>query len=262
MNRLKLFVPAVTVHGQDIFGRNARIKFSAYEKTGWHWQCGNEVVPITSDLASYQNRRITLRYKTYVLEIYEHIGALRWTGLDGIIVKSPKFPPYFGRVAETWNTLRPCCKKTGDKISWVIPREACFHAEGDRSISISPNGLDELIMSIFLDIKGIGSNVTTYKMPSPLDSIFEARALGQPNYFYYLSKFLRFWGWPHHENATWKQKDSPEELLQKISLHRVTDLLGALSLVTHDRLVSGETVSIKGGHRIDIEMIKKLQLNH
>jgi hypothetical protein len=257
---LKLFIPTVIIHGQDIFGRNARIKFSACEKPGWYWRCGNEVVPITSDLASYQSRRITLRYKTCVLEIYEHIGALRWTGLDGIIVESPKFPPYFGRVAEIWNTLRPCCKETGDKLSWVRPRETCFHSEGDRCVYISPNGLDELIMSIFLDIKGIGLDATTYKMPGPLDDIFEARALGRPDYFYHISKFLRFWGWPHHESATWKQELSPEELLQKISLHRTTDLLGALSLVTHDQLVSGEVVSIKGGHQIDIGMIKKLQL--
>lgn len=261
MDLLELIQPVV-VSGRDIFGRKSQITFAPYDFPGWHWKCGNEVVPINSSIALCNSRRITLVYKEFRLEIYEHIGALRWTGLDGIIIESPKFPPYHGRTKELWDALKPFCQKTGNQGVWVKPLEGCLVIGADdasRKVSFEP--LDgKLIISVILKIKKLGERVEEYELPMLLEEIFEAHSLGWPPYLYYVSKLAKAFGWPHHENVGWVQKNTADILLEKICRHRLVDLLGALSLVTHEHFLSGRVVSYKGGHAIDLGMINRMIL--
>jgi hypothetical protein len=260
MDLLRLTRP-VAVSGRDMLGRKAQIRFLPLDMYGWHWKCGNQVVPITSDIASSNSRRITLQYKGHLLEIYEHIGVLRWTGLDGVAIESARMPPYFGRARELWQALEPFCKKTGEKIPWIqlcgdYSGTACVNG---RNVTLSPGG-NGLTIKIFIDFKDLGEKTSTYGLPMPLGEIFEARTLGWPSCLYYPSKLVGLLGWPHNGKAEWAQENSRQELLEKIALHRAGDLLGALSLITHDRLVSGKVISLKGGHKLDIGMIKKIRL--
>lgn len=259
MDLLRLINPIV-VSGRDFFGRTAEIRFSPSDLPGWHWKCGSEIVPITSDIASYSPRRITLRYKNHLLETYEHIGALRWTGLDGIVLESSKLPPYHGRTKELWHALKPSCRNTREKVPWIKPSNICAETMPDsdsRSVSLAPFDR-KLIVLVIVKIKGIGTRIRSCELPSSLENVFGAYTLGWPSQLYHFSKLAGLFGWPHHENIEWAQANTRESLLDKISLHRTDDLLGALSLITHDHLVSGKVISYKGGHRLDMGMVKKL----
>jgi hypothetical protein len=259
MNLLRL-IESVVVFGRDIFGRMARIKFSPLNLPGWHWKCGSEVIPITSDIASYNPRRITLRYKDHLLEIYEHIGALRWTGLDGVLIEASKFPPYHGRIAELWHALRPFCEETDRSVPWVRLDKICTGTvigNRDRSVSLSPAD-HKLAVAVILEIKGLGEKTFSCELPMLLDEVFEAHTLGWPSRLFHFSRLAGLLGWPHHKHIEWAQENSCDGLLEKTCLHRTGDLLGALSLITHDHLVSGRVVSNRGGHRIDMDLLRRI----
>jgi hypothetical protein len=263
MNRLRLLKPVV-VKGKDIFGRNSWIKFSPtpHNQRGWYWKCRNEItIPINSDIARHRPRRITLEYKGNFLEMYEHIGVLRWTGLDGVVIESAKFPPYHGRTAELWDALKKSCKKTRGEVPWIRPAKSyrVIHKKDKRSISITP--VDQgLIIIIILGAEVLGPKKTNYELPMPLDEVFKTYTLGWPFYLYYLSKLLGMLGWPHHKCLEWAQTNSREDLLTKISLHRLGDLLGGISLITHDHLISAKVISNRGRHKLDMDMIEKIVL--
>ncbi|MFA5993941.1 MAG: hypothetical protein WC823_03210 [Parcubacteria group bacterium] len=263
MNILRL-KESVVVSGMDIFGRRSQIKFFPFNLPGWYWRCGSEIVPITLDIALCNPRRITLKYKDYCLEIYEHIGALRWTGLDGVVIESPRLPPYHGRTGELWHALKPFCRETGEKALWIKPSNVCDEItsrEGCRSVSLESLDSEGLSISVSIEIEGLGNQVKNCELPMALDNVFDAHTLGWPSRLYYFSKLAGIIGWPHHKNIAWAQTSTQEGLLDKISLHRIGDLLGALSLITHDHLVSGRIISHRGGHRLDMDMINKIEMH-
>jgi hypothetical protein len=253
----------VVVSGRDFFGRMSQIKFSPFYLPGWHWKCGREIVPINSDIACCKPRRITLQYKEYILDMYEHIGALRWTGLDGVVIESSSMPPYHGRVKELWDALKPFIAETKEEVPRIRPRMHCsvmIFEKNDRGrgLSVSPTN-DRLIFRIFIEIEGMGKE-NNYEFPMALEEVFGAYTIGWPPQLYYLSKSVALFGWPHHKQIEWTQENTREIFLEKVSLHRLADLLGGLSLITHDRLVSAQVISIRGGHKIDMDLIKMIQI--
>ncbi|MFA6383535.1 MAG: hypothetical protein WCX17_03870 [Parcubacteria group bacterium] len=262
MKRLRLSKP-VTVSGEDFFGRKAKITFYPCYNPGWHWMCGNELIPIASDLVVGDRRRITLGYKKHRLEIYEHIGAIRFTGLDYIAIQSSTWPPYFGRIAEYWEALKPHCVEGDGNIPWIIPRgqiRSTSYKDDSRFVEISPRLFGGLYAFVKVDMSEIGSEYVICELPGKLTDFFSAYTLGWPSWLYYPSTLAdKILGWSHHERITWQNNNAKEELLKKIALHRVGDLLGALSLISHVDLISGEVISHRGSHKLDVAIVKDMK---
>lgn len=257
---------SVTIYGEDFFGRPAYIKFHPCEKPGWYWlyKPGREPVPISKEIAFCNLRRITLKYARQSLEIYEHIGVLRWLGLDGVVIESSRFPPYHGRAYELWEALKPLCKPNGEKIKWLKPQnpEIGICSEKKRYVEFGFHGRSDLDLQIIIDHPKIGRKECFYSLPgNGIKKILSAPTLGKPACLYYFSKICGLLKiWPHHNCLTWPQAVSNGELLNNIIKHRLADLLGALSLLSNEGLPLGRLVSYCGGHEADINLIKKIRL--
>lgn len=266
MERVRLLKP-VTVAGVDIFGRSAKILFSPVNSSGWFWKNGENYFAITSSLATCMPRRICLQNDRQKLEAYEHVGPLRWTGLDGILVESNNFPPYFGRSLELWEELKPFCFLTKEKVSWstVIASVKVAHADNaSRWLEMRPSidGRPCLKITVIVDYPGIGSKERIYQFPGSgqlLKKIIMARTLGWPRWLYYLSHYGPTSLWFHHHRIAWPQQYSSDVILGHILNHRAADLLGALSLFSNQGLLAGEIFSHCAGHEADIGLIHKIQ---
>jgi hypothetical protein len=263
MKRLRLSKP-VTVVGKDILGRKAKTTFYPCHNPGWHWMCEGELIPINSKLVVGTRRRITLGYKKYRLEIYEHLGAIRFTGLDYIAVQSSQWPPYFGRIAEFWESLKPHCVDGDGEVPWTevdgAHRGVYLPNSGHpRSLQITPDLREKLDIIVEIDIPEIGHKTITCSLPSDLSEFFNAYTLGWPSWLYYPSTLAnKILDWSHHERITWQKNNINCQLLKKVALHRVADLLGALSLISHVHLISGEVISYRGSHRLDVAIIRDM----
>jgi len=204
-----------------------------------------------------------LGYGKHRLEIYEHAGALRWTGLDYIAIQSSKWPPYFGRIAELWNALEPYCVEGEGNIPWIVPcgqiRSTSLE-DDSRFIEISPRLFNGLYLLVKIDMPGIGNITKKLELPGDLTDCFSALTLGWPSCLHRLSLVAKkIIHWPHHEHIVWQREMSKENLLKEIVLHRTADFLGGLSLASHDKLVSGDVISQKGNHWLDVSILRDIQ---
>jgi hypothetical protein len=254
----------VSIKGFDFFGRKAKITFFPCYNPGWHWMCGNKLVPINSKLVICDRKRIALRYGKHRLQIYEHIGALRFTGLDFIAVQSSEWSPYFGRVLELWEALKPFCIDTEEKIPWVRLKNkvsaSILGRNGNyRSVSLSPME-NKLEMEVIADFRKFGRSTFEFKYPYPLEDVFQAYTLGWPPYLHDISEILsEVKIWKHHNHMVWLKND-PSSVIRETARHRAVDILGTISLVAHDALPSGKLVSFRGSHKLDMRVMSKIEI--
>ncbi len=258
----------VIIKGSNFFGRKAEITFFPMEKDlRWWWEYYKHAfIPIGPEIVDCRNRRLRLFFENKTLEIYEHIGLLRWFGLLGVMISGSGWPPYYGRSIEFWHAIKPFCigdesqeitwykLETSGPIYWIYPNTRAGH----RSFTaIFPTSEKRLLLEISVDYPGLGEQRMCFSLPDKetLEKICAAHNQGWPPYLYYLSKIGGLFGWPHHRTAVWPQKHQKEETLEKFILHRAADLLGALSLLCRDGLFAGRVVSKYSGHQADLEVI-------
>lgn len=265
MNPLRL-AETVQIDGKDIFGCKAWIKFSPTNTPGWFWRPHSQElpIPITADLVSHKSRRLVLRDKAFFFHIYEHVGCLRWTGLDGVILESTPYPPFHGCAADIWEGLEPHCKQdTSREIAWFTvthPIKSNHISDVDRYVIFHPHDAQQkpsLRITINVNYPGIGRKKYDYKLKTrSLATVLASTTLGWPPWLYYLSRIgssLRVWH--HHNRINWPQEHSPEEILERVVLHRMGDLLGALSLVNNEGLLAGHILSNCAGHEADAGLV-------
>jgi hypothetical protein len=261
----------VTITGQDIFGRAAFIKFYPSSNPGWYWKCGETLVPINKKLlALSRNHYLFLRHLKYRLYIVEHILVLRWTGLDGIIIESSPWPPYYGRVQEMWDELREYLITTDKNILWINPEKSLTVQKGDRILKfITPDTKksNQLEINVAVDFPQFGGKANKKIIISEANSLaliwcFAAKALfnNSSTIIQIVFGLLNKMGiWKHYKHVLWPRDYNNDQLLKEIVEHRAIDLLGALACFDEKGLPAGEIISYKGGHQLDIQLVKALK---
>lgn len=255
----------VTITGKDYWGRDAWITFYPGKIPGWQWQFGDlgeEIIKITSERFRFKARRVALTFLGKKLECFEHIGVLRWLGLDSVVIKSSPWPPYHGRPLELWEKIYPNLEKAGI-IDWQpLDRSVRFGSDG-RFTSIRNHEEEaRFIATVTCRYPGIGAEEFEIDLPGDerkLELALEAHALGWPTWLYDVSKLAsRIW-WPHHHRITWVQKLGKDETMRLAVQHRMIDLLGVLAFIhPGDGLISGIVNSECAGHEIDLGAIQQL----
>ncbi|QQG42387.1 MAG: hypothetical protein HYW15_02645 [Candidatus Giovannonibacteria bacterium] len=255
----------IVVWGKDYWGRDAWIKFLPTDKKGWFWLYDPRMEPvrITADLLHHKFRRTRLEYHGAKLEVFEHIGVLRWLGLERIIIQSTAWPPYYGRPYELWRHIKIACHSDlGSEMEWITVGRPIKRETKIGYTEIQPKESPELDISITCHYHGIGTELLELNLPADarmLEIALEACALGWPNWTYHLSRLASKIWWPHHQNITWLRELGADETLRATVLHRLGDLLGALSVVNPIGLLAARVISFYSGHKADVDAVQESQ---
>lgn len=270
MHRLMLERPVI-IKGSDFFGREAILDINPSKVAGWMLQytkCGYSV-PIDHKIAEYRKRRITLSYDEIKVHVYEHLGVLRYMGIDGMVIRpATAWLPYHGRPWEMWQVIKDACLEVNRKVSWcAVNKEIRYNhpAPGKGYTVIEPleNVNDPFLeASITINFSGLGSYARRYSVNHlTMERAMQVYTQGWPPWLKYLSRLVSYWplSWPHHEHINWSNGQPAEIILPEFGLHRFVDLLGALSLTRWDRLLAGHVISVYGGHCTDLDFVRFIQ---
>ena len=253
----------VTVWGRDLLNRKAWLRFTPTSQPGLLWQYDPNHKPklITADLLSARLRRTVLSFRKSTLDWYEHIGILRWLGLDSVVIQSSAWPPFFGRSNELWEALRCLCKvETTTEIPWcTVSQTIRYDYPPPRTgfVEIKPRTDPMLYVTIICDYPGLGYEEFRCQIThSLLEEALEIYTPGWPPWLYYPSKTLSYLGWKHHTHVSWPRAYSQKVALHRFIFHRLIDLLGTLSLIHSYALFAGEVTSCSAGHLADVTVVK------
>ena len=256
----------VAITGKDFFGRDAWIIFEPYDAPGWYWKYhpDEEPVQISADLFQHRPRRVALVHENAVLEVFEHIAALRWTGLvDGVCISSSTHPPFFGRTQELWEAIKPKCEFiTSQEVAWCTPSfppaSGFSRRGGITRIDSADHKLLRVKIVCYYD--GLGEQALSVELPNPgaLAVALMVYTPGWPLWLYYVSLIAKTLGWSHHKRIVWPQRDgdNAREVLDKFLWHRLQDLLGMLAFAHPTALLAGFVESSSSGHEADIAALK------
>ena len=271
MNQCFLKFP-VQLRGLDLLGRKSLFSMNPgairFEEGPWLWRPPHQAAfEITPSIAESRKRRICLTNSNEKFEVYEHVGAARFSGILAVCLECENMsPPYYGRALEVLQALKKnsCPSKipmkwysVNQSVGWVYPDKRNGKVA---STKIFPTKLEQTVLHIKCSFADLGDIERTYRLPddSLLEKICTAYAPGRPAWLYHPSQFvnkLKF-GWKHHDHIAWGRGQRKEEILEEIALHRAQDLLGALSLLCRDGLFAGEIHSEYSGHAADVEAVK------
>lgn len=257
----------ITIQGPNLWGFKSRLMFSPLPPDyGWMWR-NNRLffISINPSIVDNKARRTRLYFEGKKLQIFEHIGVLRWFGLCGVSVTSSSWPPYYGRSFEFWQAIKHLCEEdTSKEINWYTLRKPVrwtypkLRNNQTAFTEIRPNTKKELKMEITCSYPGMGVWTNYFSFPNnkELEELCAVYNQGWPPILYYLLKIPSFFGWPHHKTAVWIQKHGKGlTTLEQFVNHRAADLLGSLSLLCRDGLLSASVTSICSGYKADIKTI-------
>jgi len=257
----------VLINGPSLLGRPAYLQLTPCLDPGWYWDIGTDIIPINRKLVKLKKHRLALQYRRNTINIAEHILALRWTGLDGVVIKTSSWPPYFGGIFELWQKIDPNLLTTNQRIPWLEMAEEKSAIDGERSVSWQKPGVTpKLKIDITIDFSDFGRLTKSFQLPDQnLAQHFSARPLAInscSNFWPALSRAAAKTGlWLHHDNLIWPTQicyTTRLSLLNELVDHRLLDLLGALAMIDHQQLPAGKIISIRGGHALDVQLINKL----
>src|SRR3989338_8503885 len=256
--------------GRDYFGRKSFIIFTPTRSPGWYWGMPNgNTMEIQPTMLQHNPRRLALVHDKAKIEFFEHIGALRFIGLSGVMMESSPWPPYFGRTHELWEALKPNCVESGESIRWVTPQTSAtwsyaqtYHDLQSRFTEITPSEEKKLRITITIDYPRLGEYEKTYTIPDIelLEEIFQAHSQGWPSWPHKPSKLFAAVPFrPSHECITWPQEYPRRKALRLFAEHRLLDLLGALSvLLPPHGMLAGNIRSMCSGHKADYEVVQHI----
>ena len=268
MIQRKILTKKVIVSGPNFFGFKSEITFIPIDEPGWfilEKDTNKEEIriPIDYKIAKFSFNRIKLNSQNTTINAWEHIGMLRFLGIDGVGVRisnGNSWTPYLGGAGAYYKKFIPCLRATGELIPTIKPKKDSqwqYLKEIERIVSIKV--LDELI----LDVSAKWFPYAEYQKEilvneSILDfftkEVLLAKPQGYPNYRYDIAKLLC---WKNLEHVAWaKEFKTYSEVSYRWWLHRIQDLLGDLSLVSHYALPTGKVYSKNGGHKGDLIVLK------
>lgn len=259
----------VPVFGKDYRGFETEVWFTETPRDGWYWRPFEQgpLLPIEIGLARYYKvfGFIYLRHGFNSLAVWEHIAAMMYSGLTGVIVEGSPHPPYHGRVSELWDALCPNIIDTGDEVAWCRPvqrTEWRYPEQRAGFTRIEPHADPQnhsLDITIKIDYPGIGAVTKDFSFPAAwpvLQEAFRVHAQGYSRRKWWAACFLSMFGWPHINSICWPHEQSKEETTDLFLRHRLVDLLGGVSLASHDRLIAGRITSVCSGHLADLEVLR------
>lgn len=261
----------VSISGKDIFGRKSHLTFSPTKKPGWWWQYRQDEEPllITPDLLQAARHRVRLIHreprngKPYIFECCEHILSLRWLGLDGVVLHSEEnWPPYFGSPYGYWRYLQNHCTESTEIFSWVTPRSpvtGVYYRNVERWTRIIRQDTPLLKVHIHIDYPQLGQYAFDWHNDIFHPSWLSARTQGWPAWWRYPLRMLPKSLWPHYNEILWPRISNRQETLNSFALHRLVDLLGALSIAHPTCLVAAHVTSHHSGHRADVAAVQSLK---
>ena len=269
MERLVLARP-VTVTGTDFSGRPAEMTIEPANRPGWFWKIqepngDTREVKLEPSLLRHKARRLVLCHEKHRLHVFEHLGALRFTGLDGVRFSS-KTPwlPYDGRAKLFWEMIQPHLVLDG-----AFPIRGLRAEKFERVDSNNGKGLqaknkvhlrtgESLTVSVHIDYAEWGEKTLVRKFPTTnVRDIFEARSLGNPAVLRRIAEVLK---WPHVENVLWTKGVHPDEIIDELLRHRMLDFLGALSVLPESGwFLTGTAKSSCANHGLDIKLVRKFE---
>ena len=257
----------------------ASITFTPTKEPGWYLQTKEGLVPINSRIAYCKKGRIVISAFGTTINVWEHIGALRFMGISNVIVSIPKetkskpyWPPYLGGAGAYYRELRSSIIETDEEIQFIKPSINCHWSYPSRR-----NGFTAVNQDDCFSIKaksGWTPLQTTEKTIKLLDEnfqtlltneIFTARPQGYPHWAYYVAYCAEIFGWGNFHYISWlkdaKSFGQLQQLQQEWENHRLQDVLGAASLAHHDFLPYCRIHTEFGGHQSDVAAIKTAFLN-
>ena len=261
----------IRIKGSNFFGFRSELYLRphSFADKKWRWRTARkDCIPITPLIAKFSTRRILLVHGSDSLQIFEHIGAVRFTGLIGVEAEVFGFPrclpPYDGCALEIWKAVKPYRISHGTvlprytvskSVQWTYPEKRGGQQAYTR---IEPDKSGELVVAVFLSFPKYGTHEEVFRFPNDalMESVLAAKTPGLPGYLRPVSRAASLLGWPHHSHIYWPNKADTATLLGDFARHRVLDVLGALSLLCNDGLFSGRVISRCSGHRADIEAVK------
>jgi hypothetical protein len=272
MKRLILTQP-VGLYGPGYFGhlgKRGKIAFMPADNFGeWTWQIDRKrFLQINPRIVDTSTRRLRLidseGGSDKKFEVYEHTGALRFTGLGNVLVSSSKWPPCFGRTIEQWQALKPACRETSRDLSWYTPKRSfswVYPRKRNGSVGfteIHPSAEPKLSLEITCTYPGVGELVQDFTFPNLklLEEIFAVHTQGWPRKLYWPARVGALLGIPLYRTSNWPQEHASEDLIRLYIYHRALDLLGALSLLCLDGMFAGRVVSHCSGHEADLHVVK------
>lgn len=261
MQRITLW-SEVVLWGKDFWGRNSQITFEPGKRgKGWFWRTKKGLlIPLNYSTVSKGTRQIQFEFEGEAFHIYEHIGWLKYFGLMDMVIETDPWPPYFGRGKEYLDAILSRIFVTNEEIEWVTVGKTIKWGDGKATLEVLPRKSKSLSLVVMVLYKGYGTEHQGLEFPDyrALKLVADAYTQGWPPYLYYLSTVASKFGWPHHSRIVWPQKYPASELMVKFARHRFLDLLGALSLVCQDHLLSAQVFSTCCGHKGDLAILPKI----
>lgn len=265
MRRLMLVNP-VRIRGRDFFGRGAEVTLAPAGEPGWFWHVGGEDVPIAPSCVHADRRCLVLRHGEHRLHVFEHLGALRAMGLDGVrITAATSWLPYDGRALQYWRAL-PQATAEGEPLRPMSNRlrECVQRNDGiPRRLDVKLGTGDALKIAVRVAYPKWGERTVTRTFPDKRggwDAIISARPLARPQWLRAAARAAALLGWPHYDNVLWPQDAEPEALLEELAHHRILDLLGALGTILRPgEYLTGEIETDLADHAADVALLRRLQ---
>ena len=256
----------VTIRGPDFWGKQSFITFYPTDKEkGWRWKTKNGVVLISPSIVQRKMRRFKIYSGSEKIEVFEHIGLLRYFGLCNLMIESSPWPPYYGSGFKFWEAIKPFCSIDNSSeipwytiktpVRWAYPKSR----NGYRAFTeIQPNKNKRLEIEVIYSLPG-GVYTQCFSFPDDklLEKICQYNSQGLSDFSYYMAKVISLFGWPHFEHIAWRHQLTQENALKCFTIHRAADLLGALCLLCRDGLLSAKIISRCSGHEADIQAILK-----
>jgi UDP-3-O-acyl-N-acetylglucosamine deacetylase len=266
MRRLVLINP-VRIRGHDFFGRRAEVILEPADEPGWFWRIAGEDVPIGPGLVHAERRCLALRRGKHTLHVFEHLGALRATGLDQVrIVAATSWLPYDGRAAMYWSALAGSIAEDG-RLKPMSRRvhECVSRNDGiPRRLAVNLGSAEALKVTVRVSYAKWGEYEITRTFPDEdagsWKDIAAARPLARPSWLRGAARCAALLGWPHYDNVLWPQSVEPGTLLEELARHRILDLLGAIGTVPGPgEYLTGEIETDLADHAADVVLLQRLQ---
>jgi hypothetical protein len=255
----------VRVRGHDFFGRRAEVILEPADEPGWFWRVAGEDVPIGPGLVHAERRCLTLRRGEHALHVFEHLGALRATGLDQVrIVATTSWLPYDGRALIYWNALLPSVAEDG-RLKPMSRKLSAGVSRNDgvpRRLDVRLGAGDALKVTVRVSYPKWGEHVATRTLPDEgtgWSDIVAAKSLARPPWLRSAARCAALLGWPHYDDVLWPQRVAPEALLDELARHRILDLLGAIGTIPGPgEYLTGEVATDLADHAADVALLRKL----
>ncbi len=268
MKKIQL-TKAVTITGPSFLGYTSSITFTPSDQAGWFLKTENGLIPIDHTIATHIPGNIKIESSKTTVKTWEHIGVLRFLGIDGIIISVPekqKWPPYLGGAGAYYEKLIPYLRiQTNELPTMEVVKENKwkYKKRNGAYVYIEESGVYSAL-ELFVDAKWKNMPrhheyilINESRRQFLIDKILSSKPQGFPHSRYNVAKIASMFGWPNFKNVAWKKDfSSKDSVAYWWWLHRVQDLLGALSLCSHTDLPIGKVYSVNAGHEADLHVVK------